>query len=122
MIAMYYLGIVFVVASVHRFILKKERTEELERMKLPKHFDIFIYSFEFIVGAILLSNCPFFVKRIALVLLLVFLFVGCGLIAFYNYRELIKTYKDIFTFQPTSMSYCMHVAYIVLILSIIFNH
>lgn len=117
MIATYYLGFVFVFASVHRFLFKKERTEELERLKLPKFFDIFIYSFEFVIGAVLLSGCPFFIKRIALGLLLAFLLVGCGLMVFYHYPSLIKTYKEIFTFQATSMSYCMHVAYIVLILT-----
>lgn len=118
-IGMYYLGIVFVVASIHRFILKKDRTEELVRFHFPKYFDIFIYLFEFIVGGILLSTLPFCIKRIALAILLVFLISACALIVFYHYKELVKTYFDVFTFQPTCMSFFMHVAYIVIILTII---
>lgn len=118
-IGLYYLGVVFIVAAIHRFFLKKDRGEEMERFHLPKYFDIIIYSFEFIVGAILLSTLPFFIKRIALVLLLCFLCVGCALMVFYHYKELIKTYSEVFTFQPTCMSYCMHLAYIIIILSLI---
>ena len=118
-IGIYYLGIVFVVAAIHRFFLKKDRGEEIERFHLPKYFDMIIYSFEFIVGVILLSNLPFFIKRIGLIFLLCFLVTGCGLMVFYHYKELIKTYSDVFTFQPTCMSYCMHLAYIVIILSLI---
>ena len=116
---LYYLGIVFVVASIHRFILKKDRTEELVRFKLPKYFDILIYLFEFIVGIILLSSLAFSIKRIALVCLLLFLVAGCVLMLIYHYKELMKTYFDVYTFQPTSMSFFMHVAYIVIILTII---
>lgn len=118
-IGMYYLGIVFIVASIHRFFLKKDRMEEVTRLNLPSYFNIFIYSFEFIVGILLLSNVPFFIKRVVLSFLLGFLLVGCGLILFYHYKELIKTYFDVFTFQPTSMSYCMHLAYIVIILTLV---
>jgi len=118
-IGMYYLGIVFVVAAIHRFFLKKDRMEEIARLNLPSYFNIFIYSFEFIVGILLLSNVPFFIKRIALVFLLVFLLIGCGLILVYHYKELIKTYYEVFTFQPTCMSYCMHLAYIVIILTLV---
>jgi hypothetical protein len=115
-----YLGIVFIAASIHRFFLKSARKEELEIMKLPKHFDIFIYVFEFIVGVLLLSSAPLFYKKVVLGLLLVFLLVGCGLILAFNFKKLIATYKDVFTFQPTAMSYCMHVAYVVMIISVIF--
>ena len=118
-IGMYYLGIVFIIASIHRFMLKKDRTEELTRFHLPKYVDILIYIFEFIIGAILLSNVPFCIKRIVLAILLIFLVFGCGLMVFYHYKELMKTYFDVFTFQPTSMSFFMHIAYIVIILSII---
>ena len=116
---MYYLGLVFVIASIHRFILKKDRAEELSRFHLPKYFDIFIYLFEFIIGAILLSRLSFFIKRIALVVLLVFLVFACGLMIFYHYKELIKSYFDVFTFQSTSMSFFMHIAYIAIILTVI---
>jgi hypothetical protein len=117
-IAIIYLGIVFIVAACHRFFLKKDRLEEMERFKLPKYFDILIYSFEFIVGAVLLSSCPFFIKKIFLVLLLLFLLIGCSLMLFYHYPQLFKTYTEVFTFQPTCMSYFMHVAYIVMIISV----
>jgi hypothetical protein len=118
-IGMYYLGFVFVIASIHRFILKKDRTEELTRFHLPKYFDTIIYVFEFIIGAILLSSLSFCIKRIALAILLVFLVVACGLMVFYHYKELLKTYFDVFTFQSTSMSFFMHLAYIVIILTVI---
>lgn len=119
-IGLYYLGIVFVIASIHRFFLKKDRMEEMERLHLPKYFDIIIYSFEMIIGLILLSNLPFYVKRIGLILLLIFLLIGCFLTLLYRYKDIIKTYTEVFTFQPTCMSYCMHLAYIVIILTLIF--
>jgi hypothetical protein len=85
-VGIYYLGIVFVVASLHRFFLKKDRGEELVRFRLPKHFDVLIYTFEFIVGIILLTGVPFTIKRIALVFLLLFLLSGCILMLFYHYK------------------------------------
>lgn len=118
-IGLYYLGLVFIIASIHRFILKKDRTEELTRFHLPKYFDTIIYIFEFIIGVVLLSSLSFCIKRIALAILLIFLVFACGLMIFYHHKELMKTYFDVFTFQSTSMSFFMHIAYIVIILSVI---
>jgi uncharacterized membrane protein YphA (DoxX/SURF4 family) len=115
----YYLGLVFIFASLHRVLYKNQRKDEsLNVMKLPKYSDILIIIFEFTVGVLLLSNFKY--KMEILKLLLLFLIVGSVLIIIYNKDKLMDTYTDIWTFQPTSMSFVLHLAYIVIIFSIIY--
>jgi uncharacterized membrane protein YphA (DoxX/SURF4 family) len=119
-ILMYYLGLVFVAASLHRIWLFEDRQREKNVvLKLPPFSDILIIAFEFIVGVLLLTNSKY--KYQALFFLFIFLIVGSILIAVYNMDTLKKTYTDAFTYQPTFMSFALHLAYIVMIGAILWD-
>lgn len=119
-ILIYYLGLVFILASIHRIYLKSQREEEANQvLKLPKYFDILIIIFEFTVGVLLLTNFKY--KLYALFLLMIFLIVGSILIIVYNMDKLLETYHEIWTYQPTSMSFVLHLAYIVMIGAILWE-
>jgi uncharacterized membrane protein YphA (DoxX/SURF4 family) len=119
-ILIYYLGLVFIFASIHRIYLKSQREEEAyEVLKLPKYSDIFIIIFEFTVGVLLLTNFKY--KLHALFLLMVFLIIGSILIIIHNMDKLLETYHEIWTYQPTSMSFVLHLAYIVIIAAILWE-
>ena len=119
-ILIYYLGIVFILVSIHRMYLKSQREEEIYKvLKLPPFSDIFIIIFEFTVGVLLLTNFKY--KLHALLFLLIFLIVGSILIIINNMDELLKTYHEIWTYQPTSMSFVLHLAYIVMIIAILYE-
>jgi len=119
-ILIYYLGLVFILASIHRIYLKSQRKEEATQvLKLPKYFDILIIIFEFTVGVLLLTNFKY--KLHALFLLMIFLIVGSILIIVHNMDKLLETYHEIWTYQPTSMSFVLHLAYIVIISAILWE-
>jgi uncharacterized membrane protein YphA (DoxX/SURF4 family) len=89
--------------------LKSQRIEEAYKvLKLPSFSDIFIIIFELTVGILLLTNFKY--KLYALLLLLIFLIVGFILIIVNNMDELLKTYHEIWIYQPTSMSFVLHLA------------
>ena len=116
----YYLGLVFIFASIHRMVYKKQRLEESNVvLKLPKYFDILIIIFEFTIGVLLIINFKYKIE--ALKLLLLFLIIGSILIAVYNKDKLLDTYHEVWTYQPTFMSFVLHLAYIVIIFAIIFG-
>jgi len=116
----FYLGLVFIFASLHRIGLFENRTREVnEHMQLPPFSDMFIILFEFTVGVLLITNHTY--KYHALCLLLIFLIIGSFLIAFYNMDTLLATYNEIWTYQPTSMSFVLHLAYIVMIAAILWE-
>jgi uncharacterized membrane protein YphA (DoxX/SURF4 family) len=115
----YYLGLVFIFASIHRMIYKKQRLEESNIvLKLPIYSDILIIIFEFTIGVLLLINFKYKIE--VLKLLLLFLIIGSILIAVYNKDKLLNTYHEVWTYQPTFMSFVLHFAYIVIIFAIIF--
>ena len=119
-ILIYYLGLVFILVSIHRIYLKSQREKEVSQvLKLPKYFDILIIIFEFTVGVLLLTNFKY--KLHALFLLMIFLIVGSILIIVHNMDKLLETYHEIWTYQPTSISFVLHLAYIVIIGAILWE-
>jgi uncharacterized membrane protein YphA (DoxX/SURF4 family) len=118
-ILIFYLGLVFIGASVHRIWLYNDRQIEMKNLNLPPFSDIFIISFEFIVGIMLLINHKY--KFHALFLLMIFLIIGSLLIIIFNMDKLLETYTEIWTYQPTSMSFVLHLAYIVIIGAILWE-
>ena len=116
----YFIGLVFIGAASHRIIYKKQRIEESEKVfKLPKYFDIIIIIFEFIIGILLLINFKY--KIYLLKITLIFIIFASILIVIYNKNKLLNTYNEVFTYQPTFMSFTLHVTYIIIIFSIIFG-
>jgi len=119
-ILIYYLGLVFIFASFHRIYLKSQREEEIyEVLKLPKYSDILIIIFEFIVGVLLISNFKY--KLYILFILIIFLIIFTIILIYHNIEKLLNSYSEIFTYQPTSMSFILHLTYIVIIAAILFE-
>jgi len=112
------LGIIFILIALHRMVLKKEREQELLVFGLPKYSDYLIILCELIIGILLLSNI-FNIKKV-LQFFLLFLVSACIIIFFRNYKKILSTYTDIWTFQPTAMSLALHF-YIILIVLILLN-
>jgi uncharacterized membrane protein YphA (DoxX/SURF4 family) len=110
------LGFVFILVALHRFFLKKDRLQELKVFGLPKYSDIIIMVFELIIGILLLLNVSY--KTTVLKLFLLFFIVGCIIIFYKNDKQIMSTYNQIWTFQPTAMSFAMHL-YIIFIVAIL---
>jgi uncharacterized membrane protein YphA (DoxX/SURF4 family) len=116
----YFIGLVFIGAASHRIIYKKQRIEESEKVfKLPKYFDIIIIIFEFIIGILLLINFKYKIELLKITL--IFIIFASILIVIHNKNKLLNTYNEVFTYQPTFMSFTLHVTYIIIIFSIIFG-
>jgi hypothetical protein len=119
-ILIFYIGIVFILASFHRIYLISQREKEAyEVFKLPKYFDIIIIIFEFLIGFLLLINFKY--KLFLLYILIIFLIIWTIILICLNIDKLLYTYNDLFTFQPTSMSLVLHITYIVIIFAILFD-
>jgi uncharacterized membrane protein YphA (DoxX/SURF4 family) len=116
----YFIGLVFIGAASHRIIYKKQRIEESETVfRLPKYFDIIIIIFEFIIGILLLINFKYKIELLKITL--IFIIFASILIVIHNKNKLLNTYNEVFTYQPTFMSFTLHVTYIIIIFSIIFG-
>jgi uncharacterized membrane protein YphA (DoxX/SURF4 family) len=116
----YFIGLVFIGAASHRIIYKKQRIEESETVfRLPKYFDIIIIIFEFIIGILLLINFKYKIELLKITL--IFIIFASILIVIHNKNKLLNTYNEVFTYQPTFMSFTLHVTYIIIIFSIIYG-
>jgi uncharacterized membrane protein YphA (DoxX/SURF4 family) len=116
----YFIGLVFIGAASHRIIYKKQRIEESETVfRLPKYFDIIIIIFEFIIGVLLLINFKYKIELLKITL--IFIIFASILIVIHNKNKLLNTYNEVFTYQPTFMSFTLHVTYIIIIFSIIYG-
>jgi uncharacterized membrane protein YphA (DoxX/SURF4 family) len=116
----YFIGLVFIGAASHRIIYKKQRIEESEKIfRLPKYFDIIIIIFELIIGILLLINFKYKIELLKITL--IFIILASILLIIHNKNKLLNTYNEVFTYQPTFMSFCLHVTYIIIIFSIIFG-
>lgn len=113
------LGFVFIVVAFHRILLKKDREKELIVFGLPKYSDFLIILFELIIGILLLLDVSY--KKNVLKLFLLFFVVGCIIIFLRNQKQILSTYNEIWTFQPTSMSFAMHLYIILIVLMLIYK-
>jgi small-conductance mechanosensitive channel len=112
------LGLIFVLVALHRIILKKDRKKELIVFGLPKYSDYLIILIELVIGILLLLNVSY--KYYVLTLFLLFFIIGCIIIFIRNYKKIMNGYKDIWTFQPTAMSFAMHLYIIFIVLILLF--
>jgi uncharacterized membrane protein YphA (DoxX/SURF4 family) len=116
----YFIGLVFIGAASHRIMYKKQRIQESEEVfRLPKYFDIIIIIFEFIIGILLLINFKYKIELLKITL--IFIILASILLIIHNKNKLLNTYNEVFTYQPTFMSFSLHVTYIIIIFSIIFG-
>lgn len=116
-ILIYYIGIVIILAATHRIFLIENRKKELYHMNLPSFTDIFIIVFELICGTLLLINFKY--KKNILFIVLIFMIIGSILILINNFNQLLQTYNEIFTYQPNSLSFLLHMTFIIIIISIL---
>ena len=112
------LGFVFIIVAFHRMFLKKDRERELINLGFPKYCDFLIILFELIIGILLLLNVSY--KKNVLKLFLLFFIVGCIIIFFRNSKKIIRTYNEIWTFQPNAMSFAMHLYIILIVLMMLY--
>lgn len=109
-----YLGLVFLLAGGHRVFLDDQRINERDNVfGLPMHCDLLIIAVELFVGTILLFDLKY--KYETLIILFLFLTVGTIIITLNNFNNIVNTYLDVFTYQPTFTSVVLHLAYIVMI-------
>ena len=111
-----FLGFVFIIIALHRVFLKKDRLQEIKVLGLPNNFDILIMFFELIIGILLLLNVSY--KYTVLKIFLVFFIIACIIIFYKNNKQIMSTYNQIWTFQPTAMCFAMHL-YIIFIVTIL---
>jgi len=120
-ILIYFLGIVFLSAGIHRIFYKSQREyESLKLLGLPIYSDYIILMIEIICGLILLFGNKKWVN-LSLTILLIMSLIGCILLAVINKENIIKTYHELFTFKDTSMSFFLHITYMIIILFILFT-
>ena len=119
-ILIYYIGLVFIFASLHRLFLKSDREEEIKEVfKLPKNFDYLIIIFEFITGILLLINFKY--KIYVLFILFLFLILFTLILIYNNFTKLLNSYNEIFTYKPTMTSLFLHITYIIIIAAILYE-
>jgi len=99
-------------------VYKKDREKERNTLGLPKYSDIFIMLFEFIIGILLLLDVTY--KKLILGIFLGFFIIGCIIIFIRNYKKIMSTYPEIWTFQPTAMCFSMHLYIIFIVVILLF--
>ena len=112
-------GLLFIVIAIHRVYLKKEREQEVIVFGLPRYSDYLIILFELIIGILLLINVSY--KKNILKLFLLFFIIACIVIFFRNYKKILESYNEIWTFQPTSMCFAMHLYIIFIVLLLLYK-
>jgi len=111
------LGFIFILASIHRILLKKERQNETKNFNIPNYTQYIIIFYEFITGILLVFKNKY--TDIALKLLLVFLILGSIKLMTIHEEKIIKTYKDAWTFKPSMLSLTFHIYMIFIIIILI---
>lgn len=116
-----FIGLVFLSAGIHRIFLKNQRENEAYNMiKLPKYSDYLIIIFEIVIGIIILFDLPG--KYYSLIFVTIMASIGTLLLVINNWDNIIKTYTDLFTLQTNSLSVCVHLTYIVILIFLIKNY
>jgi len=117
-ILIYYIGLVILMAAMHRLFLNDNRKQEIINMNLPSFVEYFIIIFELVCGILLITNYKY--KINVLYCILIIMIIGSVLICINNIDNILQTYNDVFTYQPTYTSFILHITYIVIIGSIIY--
>ncbi len=111
------LGILFLTTSVYRINIKEQREEELKNFGLPENFDYLIIIIEFLIGYSLLFLPKY--EKITLQILLIFIICACVLILIRKMPKLLNEFDFVFTFQPTFMSWVLHLTYLMIVISLL---
>ena len=116
-----FIGLVFLLSGLHRIFLKNRREyEAYNLLRLPVFSDIIIIFIEVICGFIILFNLSH--KYYALIIITIMSTIGTLLLIINNYDDIIKSYNDLFTLHKNSLSVCLHVTYIVILLYLLSSY
>jgi uncharacterized membrane protein YphA (DoxX/SURF4 family) len=116
-----FIGLVFLLSGLHRIFLKNRREyEAYNLLRLPVFSDIIIIFIEVICGFIILFNLS--QKYYALIIITIMSTIGTLLLIINNYDDIIKSYNDLFTLHKNSLSVCLHVTYIVILLYLLSSY
>ena len=109
-----FIGLVFLLAGTHRIFLKEQREyEAYTLLKLPKYTDYVIMIMEIVAGCIILFNLPG--KKYGLWTVTVGAIIGTALLLVNNFEKILSTYSDLFTLKESSLSVCVHLTYIIIL-------
>ncbi len=111
------LGILFLTTSVYRIGIKEQREEELKNFGLLENFDYLIIIIEFLIGYSLLFLPKY--EKITLQILFIFIICACVLILIRKLPKLLNEFDSVFTFQPTFMSWVLHLTYLIIVISLL---
>jgi hypothetical protein len=111
------LGIIFILASLHRIILKKERQLEMKNFKVPNFFQYLVIIYEFVTGILLIYKTQY--TNIALKILLLYLIYASIKIIILHKEKILLSYKDAWTFKPSMLSLTFHFYIIFIIVTLL---
>lgn len=116
------LGGIMIIISLHRafYLTSEDRVAEINNLGLDSNFSSVIIICQIIMGVLLLSNRKS--KKLLLQISLLSIVANCLLMLRNNYNKILSTYKDIWTFQPTAMSYSLHLLYIFIIVILLYSN
>jgi|LauGreDrversion4_2_1035121.scaffolds.fasta_scaffold316980_1 uncharacterized membrane protein YphA (DoxX/SURF4 family) len=114
-----FIGFVFLLAGVHRIFLKEQREYEAYKLlKLPKYSDYGIILMEIIAGLIIIFGLPG--KTFALWTVAIGATIGTLLLLVNNWEKILSTYNQLFTLNDSSLSVCIHITYIIILIHLLF--
>jgi hypothetical protein len=113
------LGSIFIIISLHRlfYLSDNDKLIETNNMQLNPIFSNIIILAQLVVGSLLITNTS---NTLVLQISLIGIIFNSILMLFHNYDNILKTYKEIWTFQPTAMSFSLHLLYIFIILILLY--
>ena len=115
------LGSIFIIISVHRllYLSDNDKLIETNHMQLNPIFSNIIILAQLVIGSLLITNTS---NTLVLQISLIGIIFNSILMLFHNYDNILKTYKEIWTFQPTAMSFSLHLLYILIILILLYSN
>jgi hypothetical protein len=115
------LGSIFIIISVHRlfYISDNDKLNETNHMQINPIFSNIIILAQLVIGYLLITNTS---NTLVLQISLIGIILSSILMLFHNYDNILKTYKEIWTYQPTAMSFSLHLLYIFIILILLHSN
>ncbi len=110
-----FIGVVFLLAGIHRIFLKERREyEAYTLLKLPPWSEYGIIAMELVAGLIILFGLPG--KYYALLTVAIGVSIGTLLLLAINFTDIWATYNDLFTLNKSSLSVCVHLTYLIILI------
>lgn len=116
------LGSIFIIISLHRlfYLSNDDKLTETNNMQLNPIFSNIIIISQLIVGFLLITTDTS--SKLLLQISLVGIILSCIQMLFHNYDNICSTYREIWTFQPTAMSFSIHLLYLFIILILLYSN